>query len=476
MVATSSQTTLVEPLSVGELTGQIKDLLEARLFNIWVQGELSALKLHHSGHAYLTLKDAEARIDAVVWRTTVQRLRYRPDVGDQVLAFGRISVYPPRGGYQLVIEDLQPAGAGRLHAAFEALKKRLGAEGLFDAGRKRGLPLLPRKVGVVTSATGAARRDIEAVIQRRAPQIPIVLCAARVQGPGAAEEVAAALATVARAPGVDVVIVGRGGGSMEDLWAFNEEVVARAIAACPVPVISAVGHETDTTIADLVADLRAPTPSAAAEAAVPERDQLLAWLDATLERLDRALEARLERRRTRLAHLERALARGLAFHDRRLTLHRLGERLARAMDARIEGDRLRLRRLEGRVRAAEPGARVADARRRLALAAGRLQSAAPALTTAPRVRLRALTERLEADLARRLPARRADWRELLARLGGVSPLAALGRGYSITLHGGRPVRAHDEVRPGDTLDIMLHRGRVRAEVRATAPGADSEDQ
>ena len=470
MAAPHSQPELPRPLSIGELTDQIKDLLEANLFNLWVVGELSQLNLHRNGHVYLTLKDAEARIDGVVWRSTVARLRYRPAIGEQVLAFGRVAVYPPRGGYQFVIDDLQPAGAGRLHAAFEALKQRLAEEGLFAAERKRQIPLLPRAVGVVTSPSGAARRDIEAVVHRRSPQIPIVLYPARVQGPGAADDVAAGIEAVARVPGVDVVIVGRGGGSVEDLWAFNEEVVARAIAACPLPVISAVGHETDLTIADLVADLRAPTPSAAAEAAVPERDQLLAWVDSLVDRLDRAWDGRLARRRARLAHLEQAFVRGLAFDDRRLTLHRLGERLGRAARGRREAGTRRLSGLAERLRACDPAARVVGARRRLTRAGARLEALAPRLVDPGRRRVEALSDRLEADAARRVPRLQADWRELMAKLHGLSPLASLARGYSITLHDGRVVRSANELAPGDAIDVLLHRGRLRALVRTTEGG------
>ena len=443
-------------LTVSELTNQLRDVLEARFRNVWVQGELSAVKVHPSGHVYLTLTDAEARIDAVIWRTTAVTLAYKPGPGAQVLALGRLAVYPPRGTYQLVIERLEPLGAGAQEAALKALKEKLSAEGLFDAARKRPLPFLPRKVGVITSATGAARRDIEAVIHRRSPQIPIVLYPATVQGEGTAREVAQGLAALARAPGVDVIIVGRGGGSVEDLAAFNAESLVRAIAACPVPVISAVGHETDTTLSDLVADFRAPTPSAAAEKAVPVRDDLLQDLDTLTVRLDGAVRRHLKRRREGLNHLTARLSRGLAFDARHRLLDQLDTRLSRAVERLPQKGRQRLAALEQRLAALHPRERVSRARAALRLAETRLHAVGP---------------RTAMDARNR-------WRLLCARLATLSPLASLERGYSLTRTSeGRVLLSTDPLSPGDTVRTDLARGHFFATVveiaAAVAPAAAS---
>lgn len=439
-----------KPLSVGELTHRIKDLLEGRFFNLWVEGELSHVNQNRSGHVYLTLKDEGARIECVIWRMTAENIRYRPRIGEKVLVFGRLTVYEPKGGYQLAIERLEPAGLGPMQAAFEALREKLGAEGLFDPARKRRWPLLPRAVGVVTSGTGAARRDIEAVVHRRSPQIPIVLYPAKVQGPGAALDIAAGIAAVAAHPRVDVVIVGRGGGSVEDLWAFNEEPVARAIAACPVPVISAVGHATDTTIADLVADLRTATPSEAAEEAVPVRDDLLQTLSARFERLDRATRHQVDHARKRLLYLERGLTVGLGFTDRELRVQRAVGALQNALQRQLTAHRQRAHAVAVRLRAQQPQARLARARQAIEQLTARLHTAAGRQLRAPRRRLGEAAVHLEA----------------------LSPLRSLDRGYSITRHDGRVVRAHDEVDPGDTIEVLLHRGLLRATVDATEETSD----
>src|SRR3990170_5310628 len=260
-------------LTVSQLTSEIRAVLESTLGEIWVEGEISNCRLWNTGHLYFTMKDGGSQIRAVMFRSAVRSLKFKPEDGLHVVARGRVSVYEPKGEYQLVCDQMEPRGLGALQLAFEQLKKRLQAEGLFDAARKRPLPALPRKIGVVTSLDGAAIRDIINVLRRRYANAHLVIRPTRVQGEGAALEIARALKAIGRVPGVDVVIVGRGGGSIEDLWAFNEEVVARAIALMPVPVISAVGHETDVTIADFVADLRAPTPSAAAEIVVKAKEE-----------------------------------------------------------------------------------------------------------------------------------------------------------------------------------------------------------
>src|SRR5712691_2184438 len=280
--------------SVTELTVRVRDLLEAEFFEVWVEGELSNCRVWNTGHLYFTLKDGSSSIRSVIFRSALRSLKFKPADGLRVVARGRVSVYEPKGEYQLVCEHLEPHGLGALQLAFDQLKKRLQDEGLFDAARKRPLPALPRKIGIVTSLDGAAIRDIIKILRRRYASAHVVICPARVQGEDAAPEIARALRQIGRVPGVDVVIVARGGGSIEDLWAFNEEAVARAIARVPLPVIWAVGHETDVTIADFVADVRAPTPSAAAELVVSAKDEFCGRIDRLHGRLSAAARARVQ--------------------------------------------------------------------------------------------------------------------------------------------------------------------------------------
>src|ERR1700730_602886 len=280
-------------LTVTELTVRVRDLIETEFFEIWVEGELSNCRVWNTGHLYFTLKEAGAQIRGVIFRMALRNLKFKPGDGMRVVARGRLSVYEPKGEYQLVCEHMEPQGLGALQLAFDQLKKRLHEEGLFDADRKRGLPALPRKIGIVTSLDGAAIRDIIKVLGRRYRNAHLIIRPARVQGEGAAADIARALNAIGRVRGVDVIIVGRGGGTIEDLWAFNEEIVARAIAASRVPVISAVGHETDVTIADFVADLRAPTPSAAGELVVARKDEFCARIDGLRDRLAAAVRARV---------------------------------------------------------------------------------------------------------------------------------------------------------------------------------------
>jgi len=252
-------------ISVSEITSKLKELIESNFSNIWIQGEISNFKHHSSGHMYFTLKDQGAELRCVMFRGFNQGIHFKPEDGMDVILQGKITVYEPRGQYQLMVQNMEPAGLGTLYLAFEALKKQLQLEGLFDNSLKKELPEFPKKVGIVTSQTGAAFKDIVQVLNRRAPYVDIVLRPTLVQGISAANDIVEAIKELSLINNIDVVIIGRGGGSLEDLWAFNEEVVARAIVACEIPIISAVGHETDVTISDMVADLRAPTPSAAAE-------------------------------------------------------------------------------------------------------------------------------------------------------------------------------------------------------------------
>ncbi len=331
--------------SIIELTRLIKTALESRFRSIWVEGELSNVKRPASGHLYFTIKDKQAQIDAVMFRGSQQRLTFEPRDGIMVQAQGDIGVYEPRGSYQIVVRVMEEGGAGALQARFEALKRKLQAEGLFEAGRKRPLPLLPRCVGVVTSGTGAAFRDILNVIGRRFPHLRIVLAPVRVQGTGAAEEIAEAIGLLNRLGGVDAMIVGRGGGSLEDLWAFNEECVARAIAASAVPVISAVGHETDFTIADFTADLRAPTPSAAAELVVGRKDAFESAIADMRRRMERALRQVAAAARARLG----VLSGSYVFREPgnlsvryRQHLTQVGRTARQALLDRVRDNRLRL--------------------------------------------------------------------------------------------------------------------------------------
>ncbi|MBM3817802.1 MAG: exodeoxyribonuclease VII large subunit, partial [Acidimicrobiia bacterium] len=293
--------------TVSELNGHIRAVLEEAFVEIWVEGELSNCRVWNTGHMYFTLKDEAAQIKGVIFRSSLRRLRFRPEDGIHVVARARVSVYDPKGEYQIVCEHLEPEGLGALQLAFDQLKQRLAREGLFDERRKRPLPALPRKIGVVTSLDGAAVRDIITVLRSRYANAHIVIRPARVQGEGSALDIARALRAIAKVTGVDVVIVGRGGGSIEDLWAFNEEVVARAIGGCPVPTISAVGHETDFTIADFVADVRAATPSHAAELVVKSKDDFYGRIDRLAHRVHAALRARAQRSESRLRTLDARL-------------------------------------------------------------------------------------------------------------------------------------------------------------------------
>jgi exodeoxyribonuclease VII large subunit len=293
--------------TVSDLTTEIRTVLEDSFAGVWVEGELSNFRHHSSGHMYFTLKDQESQIRAVMFRQQNRQLKFRPQDGLAILMYGEISVYEPRGEYQIVGEYMEPRGIGALQLAFEQLKERLQAEGLFDDSRKRPIPMLPGRIGVITSPTGAAIRDILQVLRRRFAGVDVLIYPVTVQGDQAAPEIVEAIRELNRRGGLDVLIVARGGGSIEDLWAFNEEVVARAIAASKIPVISAVGHQVDYTIADFVADLRAPTPSAAAELVVSKTDELAQRLDDLQARMSGAVRSRLDALIVRVGGLERHL-------------------------------------------------------------------------------------------------------------------------------------------------------------------------
>jgi exodeoxyribonuclease VII large subunit len=436
------------PLTVTELTADIRAVLESGFTDVWVEGELSNCRLWNTGHLYFTLKDAGAQLRAVMFRSDVRRLRFKCEDGQHVVARGRLSVYDQKGEYQVICESLEPRGLGALQLAYEQLKRKLEAAGLFDPGRKRPLPVLPRKIGVVTSMDGAAIRDILSVLGKRYPQAHVVIRPARVQGEGAAEDVARGIQQIARVEGVDVVIVGRGGGSIEDLWAFNEEVVARAMANCPVPVISAVGHETDVTIADFVADLRAPTPSAAAESVVARRDEFVARIDRQHERLSAGLNRRVLLLTSRLRMLDSS--RGLAGVPAALALRarhvgEMNEQLRRRIAERLHS-------VARQLASAERGLERHDPRRRLAES---------------RTRLTTYDGRLAAAVTRRQTREAARFGALAGRLDTLSPLAVLGRGYAVCWNADRTaiIRSADAVQPGDAVRVTLARGELECEVR-----------
>lgn len=345
-------------LGVAALNARVRELLESRVPPLWVEGEISGWKRHSSGHRYFCLRDADAQINAVLFRSDAQRLPAEPEEGMRVRVFGTVTLYDKRGDYQFVGRRIEATGDGGLwRLAFEKLRAKLDREGLFDPARRRPLPRYPRTVGIVTSPVGAALHDMIHVIERRAPWTRVVLSPARVQGEGAAYDIARAIGMFERGGiPIDVLIVGRGGGSIEDLWAFNEEVVARAIVKCPVPVISAVGHEVDVTIADLVADLRAPTPSAAAENAVPDGDALRAELTAVRARLARTLRGFAVRRGEQLDVARERLDRRIhrLVEKRGEHLHSMRERLSQRVQRIVDRRRTTLARLAAQVNALSP--------------------------------------------------------------------------------------------------------------------------
>lgn len=396
--------------SVSDLTAEIKAVLEDGFSALWVEGEVSNFKHHTSGHMYFTLKDAEAQIRAVMFRGSNRLLKFQPKDGLAVLVFGTVTVYERRGEYQIVVEFMEPKGVGALQLAFEQLKAKLEMEGLFEEARKRPLPRLPGKVGIITSPTGAVIRDMLTILGRRFPGLAILIHPVQVQGEAAAPEIAAAIRSMGSRPDLDVLIVARGGGSLEDLWAFNEEVVARAIATSPIPVISAVGHETDVTIADFVADLRAPTPSAAAELVVAHRDELRQRVDELATRALTAVEAALALRRARVHMLGRHLA-----------------VLSPAAQVQRQGERLR-----------------------------------------------ALHQRLQAWWGVTRMRRQEGLKVLAGKLDSLSPLGILARGYSIcfALPGRQVLKAAADAAIGSAVAVRLHRGELQCLVRGIRPPGD----
>ncbi|MHB8766659.1 MAG: exodeoxyribonuclease VII large subunit [Deferrisomatales bacterium] len=443
-----------EILSVAGLVARARGLMEDALGWVWVEGEVTNCRVPASGHAYFTLSDERAQLKAVCFRATLRLAAVAPRDGQRVLARGRLTVYEARGDLQLVVEDLEPAGEGLLRLELETRRRRLAAEGLFAVERKRPLPALPRAVGVVTSATGAALRDVLQVLGRRAPGVHVLLAPARVQGEGAAAELTAALELAASHPEVEVVILGRGGGSLEDLWAFNDEALVRAVAGCRVPVIAAVGHETDVTLVDFAADLRAPTPSAAAELAAGEWARWATEVRRAEAALGRAAGRRLADLRRRLERCDPwARSPGQRLARLRIGLDRAVEALGRRVERALSGRRSRLSALEARLGPVAPAVRLLEVRARARDLETRLAGAAGAAV---------------ADRRRRVALGEAGLRAL-------SPLAVLARGYAVVRDSeGRILRDAAAAAPGDRLNIILGRGALGARVVSVRPRAPEE--
>ncbi len=434
-------------LTVSRLTALLRGVLEENFEQVWVEGEVSNLSQPTSGHIYFTLKDPDAQLRSVMFKSSARNLKFRLTDGMGLIARGRISVYDQRGEYQLICEYLEPAGIGALQMAFMQLKERLAKEGLFDEARKRPLPPFPRRVGIITSSTGAAIHDILNVLKRRFASLEVLLYPVRVQGEGAAAEIARAVEEMNRLKLADVLIVGRGGGSLEDLWAFNEEIVARAVYRSKIPIISAVGHETDWTICDFAADLRAPTPSAAAELVIASAEELRGKVEALSHRLRLLMEHRLTALEGRLEALRRAL------HDPTTMLGHMSQRvddLTERLDLSllnvVRRRREQYERLHGALMLHNPVRQVESLQQRVRL-------------------LSAQAERL---LMHKLEGCKQLFGGNAARLEVLSPLNTLARGYSITTHmaDGRVVRDAAQLSAGDRLRISFHRGEAVSRVES----------
>jgi exodeoxyribonuclease VII large subunit len=432
--------------TVGGLTREIRDRLETHFSLVWVSGEISNLRQPLSGHYYFTLKDAEAQLKAVLFKGNHHYLRFKPQEGSQFLCRGRISVYEPRGEYQLIVDYLEPLGLGSLAQAFEALKTKLQAEGLFALELKKSLPFLPRKIALVTSPTGAAVRDFLRLWRQRCPNVHVLIYPVKVQGTEAAGEIARALDDLGSYPGVEVIVLARGGGSLEDLWPFNEETVARAIHRCPIPVVSAVGHEVDVTIADFVADKRAPTPSAAVELVVPDKHELCRHLDRLAALLWRNATRRTEAARRHLGLLTRQLPDLRRYlTDRRLRIDEKAEILLRRLRRRVSDSYQHLRLDTSRLFLLSPRKSAVTARQRL-------EPAGPLLAQ---------------SLRRRLQARRRHLEYCQSHLEQLNPLAILQRGYAVAtlLPQGTVIREAAQAAPGAEIRVRVARGQLDCRVK-----------
>ena len=432
-------------LSVSELTARLKNVIELEFGQVWVSGEISNLRLPGSGHYYLTLKDKGAQLRAVMFKREQRYLDFEPEDGQEVLVRGRISVYEARGEYQIIIDYMEPRGEGALRLAFEKLKARLAAEGLFDEAKKKPLPYLPRRVALVTSPTGAAIKDFIRVARQRFENVTLSVYPVRVQGEGAAREIADALVDLNRCGNFDLIVLTRGGGSLEDLWAFNEEIVARAVAASDIPVVSAVGHEIDFSISDFAADFRAPTPSAAAALIFREKAALNSHIESLLRRMVRAVRNRLNLVREKIAHFFTRL--GDPF--RRLADHRL--RLDDVTGKLIDAARLVLE----------------DRRQNFAYVANRLTLATPRIhLETSRTRLAGLRQAMIRVTQARLSRMRERLASYKSRLGDLNPLNVLKRGYAVVRKqpGLKTLRSARESAVGERLNVLLAEGELNVTV------------
>ena len=436
-------TTSRQILSVTLLNEHVRDLLENSFPNLWVEGEISNLSQPSSGHLYFTLKDAGAQIRAAMFRGNNRLLNFVPKNGQQVVVKARLSLYAPRGDYQLIVEQMEEAGLGALRRAFDQLRLRLQQEGLFEQERKRPLPETVRHLAVITSPTGAAIRDIISVLERRFPGLPVTVIPVPVQGTEAAPAIVRAIALVNREAEFDAILLARGGGSLEDLWAFNEEIVARAIAVSRLPVVSGVGHETDFTIADFVADVRAPTPSAAAELLSPDGEELLATLGGFEVLLTRALRTHLSRLKQQLSHLRARLRHpGQRLQDLSQKLDELELRLQRAHAQRLRQHQQHFQYLVSHLRSRHPGERI------------------PAMNA----QLAGLQLRLQRALRQQLLTQRQHLSHLAERTQLASPLAILARGYAIIENENGVIRDSRQARIGETITARVAHGQLIATI------------
>ncbi len=437
--------------TVTRLNTTVRQLLEQEMGSVWLSAEISNFSQPASGHWYFTLKDDGAQVRCAMFRNSNRRVTFRPQHGQQILVRATITLYEPRGDYQLIIESMHPAGEGALQQQFELLKTKLAGEGLFDQQHKQPLPDPARQVGVITSATGAALHDVLRVLHRRDPSLPVVIYPTPVQGADAPAAIVRAIELANQRAECDVLIVGRGGGSLEDLWSFNEERVARAIFASRIPVVSAVGHETDVTIADFVADLRAPTPSAAAEIVSRNQTELLRQLLSQQQRLEMAMDyylAQQQRRFSRLDHRLQQQHPQLRLARQQTALFRLQQRLNEAMENRLRQTMRQQDRLAQRLAAHQPQPRLFQAQRQL----------------------EQMRYRLQQSLEKRLNHDRQRFATLAAQLEGVSPLATLARGFSVTTDlSGQVVKKTAQLQSGDTLRTRLDDGWVESQVTSVLP-------
>ncbi|MGY5955904.1 exodeoxyribonuclease VII large subunit [Kosakonia sp. BK9b] len=437
--------------TVSRLNQSVRLLLERELGQVWISGEISNFTQPSSGHWYFTLKDDTAQVRCAMFRNSNRRVTFRPQHGQQVLVRANITLYEPRGEYQVVVESMQPAGEGLLQQKYEQLKAKLAAEGLFDQQFKQPLPSPAYCIGVITSKTGAALHDILHVLKRRDPSLPVVIYPTAVQGEDAPAQIVRAIELANARQECDVLIVGRGGGSLEDLWSFNDERVARAIFASRIPVVSAVGHETDVTIADFVADLRAPTPSAAAEIVSRNQLELLRQVQAMQQRLEMAMDYYLAGRSRRFAQLNHRLQQQhpqLRLARQQTVLERLQQRMHNALDNQLKRSSVRQQRLLQRLNQQNPQPRIHRAQ----------------------TRVQQLEYRLSQNIRDRLSSTRERFGTAITHLEAVSPLATLARGYSVTTAtDGKVLKQTKQVKAGDALMTRLNDGWVESEVRAIKP-------